>query len=85
MRVSQALLKSVPKVLLHEHLDGALRPATVVELARSIGYSQIPTEHPDELAAWFQRGANKGNLAEYLQGFANCRDADRRCAGTRRL
>jgi adenosine deaminase len=71
MRVSPPLLKSVPKVLLHEHLDGALRPATIVELAHKTGYSQIPTEDPDELAAWFQRGANKGSLAEYLQGFAH--------------
>ena len=71
MRLGRALLKSLPKVLLHEHLDGTLRPSTIVELAHETGYSQIPTEDPDELAAWFQRGANKGNLAEYLQGFAH--------------
>jgi adenosine deaminase len=71
MGLSRALLRSLPKVLLHEHLDGVLRPATVVELARETGYSQIPTEDPDELAAWFQRGANRGNLSEYLQGFAH--------------
>jgi adenosine deaminase len=58
-------------VLLHEHLDGVLRPQTIIELAREIGYSDIPTEDPDELAEWFHRGANKGNLAEYLQGFAH--------------
>jgi adenosine deaminase len=71
MRLGRTLLRSLPKVLLHEHLDGVLRPNTVVELARETGYSQIPTEDPDELAAWFQRGANKGNLAEYLRGFAH--------------
>ena len=71
MRLDRALLKSLPKVLLHEHLDGVLRPKTILELARDIGYSLIPTEDPDELAAWFQRGANRGNLAEYLQGFAH--------------
>src|SRR5919197_518139 len=71
MRLGRPLLKSLPKVLLHEHLDGVLRPQTIIELAREIGYSDIPTEDPDELAEWFHRGANKGNLAEYLQGFAH--------------
>jgi adenosine deaminase len=70
MRFGRAFLRSLPKVLLHEHLDGALRPSTVIELAREVGYARVPTEDPDELAAWFQRGANRGNLAEYLQGFA---------------
>lgn len=71
MRLGRAVLKSLPKVLLHEHLDGVLRPQTIIELARETGYSQIPTYDPEELAAWFYRGANKGNLAEYLQGFAH--------------
>jgi len=65
------VLQSIPKVLLHEHLDGALRPQTIIELARQTGYSEIPTADPEALAAWFHRGANKGNLAEYLQGFAH--------------
>jgi adenosine deaminase len=69
MRLERSLIRSLPKVLLHEHLDGVLRPRTIIELARETGYSAIPTEDPDELAAWFHRGANKGNLAEYLQGF----------------
>jgi len=71
MRLDRALLKSLPKVLLHEHLDGVLRPQTVIELARETGYSELPTQDPGELAAWFHQGANKGNLAEYLQGFAH--------------
>src|ERR671930_2111983 len=71
MRLGRPLLKSLPKVLLHEHLDGVLHPQTIIELAREIGYSDITTEDPDELAEWFHRGANKGNLAEYLQGFAH--------------
>src|SRR6201988_4039432 len=71
MLFSSALLRSLPKVLLHEHLDGVLRPQTIIELARQTAYSEIPTEDPDQLAAWFHRGANKGNLAEYLQGFVH--------------
>ena len=62
-------LKRVPKVLLHEHLDGGLRPASVVELARELGYKGLPTADPGELAAWFHRGAQRGNLLQYLEGF----------------
>lgn len=61
--------KKLPKALLHEHLDGGLRPSTVIELARETGYTGLPSTDPDELAAWFHRGAQKGNLPEYLEGF----------------
>ncbi len=71
MRFGRAFLRSLPKVLLHEHLDGVLRPSTVIELARQTGYLRLPTSDPDQLAAWFQRGANRGNLSEYLQGFVH--------------
>ncbi|QTN33109.1 adenosine deaminase [Akkermansiaceae bacterium] len=63
--------RKIPKVLLHEHLDGGLRPATVIELARENGYDGLPTSDAGELAAWFHRGAQKGNLPEYLEGFAH--------------
>lgn len=63
--------RKLPKVLLHEHLDGGLRPATVIELARENGYKGLPTEDAGELAAWFHRGAQRGNLPEYLEGFAH--------------
>jgi len=71
MRFDQSLLKSLPKVLLHEHLDGVLRPGTVIELARHVGYKELPTEDPEELGQWFFRGANQGSLAKYLEGFAH--------------
>jgi len=58
-------------VLLHEHLDGVLRPRTVIELARDTSYSGLPTSDPQELAEWFHRGANQGSLAKYLEGFAH--------------
>ena len=61
----------LPKVLLHEHLDGGLRPATVVELAAELGYGGLPTTDPAELAKWFHRGAQRGNLPEYLEGFVH--------------
>ncbi len=59
----------LPKVLLHEHLDGGIRPGTVVDLAAAHGYRGLPTTDPDDLAHWFQRGAQRGNLTEYLEGF----------------
>lgn len=62
-------IRELPKVLLHEHLDGGLRPATVIDLAREKGYRKLPTTDPAELAAWFHRGAQRGNLPEYLEGF----------------
>jgi adenosine deaminase len=71
MRLDRGVLKSLPKVLLHEHLDGVLRPKTVIELAKSAKYAQLPTEDPEELARWFHQGANQGSLPKYLEGFAH--------------
>ena len=71
MKVDRAVLKRLPKVLLHEHLDGVLRPKTVIELARGVNYDQLPTEDPEELARWFHQGANQGSLPKYLEGFAH--------------
>ncbi|MDP3684937.1 MAG: adenosine deaminase, partial [Ignavibacteria bacterium] len=66
---TEEIIHSVPKVLLHDHLDGGLRASTIIELAKEIKYSKLPTDDPKELGEWFHRGANKGNLIEYLQGF----------------
>jgi adenosine deaminase len=71
MGLDNGVIKSLPKVLLHEHLDGVLRPNTVVELARSEGYKGLPTENPVDLAAWFHQGANQGSLPKYLEGFVH--------------
>ncbi|QQS36912.1 MAG: adenosine deaminase [Ignavibacteriales bacterium] len=66
---TQDVIKAVPKVLLHDHLDGGLRPQTIIDLAKELKYNKLPTNDSGELAQWFHRGANKGNLVEYLQGF----------------
>jgi adenosine deaminase len=71
MKLERGTLKSLPKVLLHEHLDGVLRPNTIIGLARSVKYDQLPTEDPGELAQWFHQGANQGSLTKYLEGFAH--------------
>ncbi len=63
------MIRRAPKVLLHDHLDGGLRPQTVLELAREIGYRELPTEDPDALAGWFTSGADRKSLELYLEGF----------------
>ncbi|MFN2519458.1 MAG: adenosine deaminase [Candidatus Limnocylindria bacterium] len=69
--LSAATLRAAPKVLLHDHLDGGLRPATVVELARDAGYPSLPTYDPGELGRWFHASAATGSLPLYLRGFAH--------------
>src|SRR5258708_21987051 len=69
MKFDPAFLRSLPKVLLHEHLDGVLRPESVIELARDVKYTGLPTNDPHALSEWFFRGANQGSLAKYLEGF----------------
>ena len=66
----QALLRA-PKVLLHDHLDGGLRPATVVDLAAESGYRDLPTADAAELGAWFRDAADSGSLERYLETFAH--------------
>ncbi len=63
------LIRKMPKVSLHEHLDGSLRPATVLALAQDSGYAGLPHDEPEALARWFLEGANRKNLALYLEGF----------------
>jgi adenosine deaminase len=64
-------IRSAPKVLLHDHLDGGMRPLTVIELAAEQGYTDLPTTDPDELGMWFTRGADRRNLVLYLETFAH--------------
>jgi adenosine deaminase len=67
--VSPDMIRSAPKVLLHDHLDGGLRPETVIELAQAGGYGGLPTEDPAELGRWFRSGADRKSLELYLEGF----------------
>ncbi|MEE2713366.1 MAG: adenosine deaminase [Planctomycetota bacterium] len=69
VELTKDMVRRMPKVALHEHLDGGLRPATVIELARDQDVT-LPSDDPDTLREWFERGANRGSLAEYLEGFA---------------
>ncbi|MEQ9161079.1 MAG: adenosine deaminase, partial [Ilumatobacter fluminis] len=65
------MIQRAPKVLLHDHLDGGVRPATVVDLAREYGYTTLPTDDVDDLSAWFNRGAKRNDLVLYLETFAH--------------
>ncbi|MCL4157919.1 UNVERIFIED_CONTAM: hypothetical protein GTU68_043149 [Idotea baltica] len=68
---SLELIQAAPKVLLHEHLDGGLRPQTVLDLAEACGYEGLTETEPEALAEAFFAGADKGSLPEYLQGFGH--------------
>ena len=63
-------LALAPKVLLHDHLDGGLRPSTVLELATEVGYDDLPATDADSLARWFREAADSGSLERYLETFA---------------
>jgi adenosine deaminase len=65
------LIKQAPKALLHDHLDGGLRPATVLELADQFGYDELPAADVDDLATFFRTAAHSGSLVRYLEPFAH--------------
>src|SRR6202011_5215643 len=64
-----AEIRAVPKVLLHDHLDGGLRPQTVLELARETGYHDLPGDNAEELTQKLTEGAHRGHLEIYLDAF----------------
>ena len=66
MKLTEKIIRPLPKVVLHDHLDGGLRPETIIDLAKDIGYNKLPTDNAKELAEWFHRGAKRGSLALYL-------------------
>ncbi|HEY8701747.1 MAG TPA: adenosine deaminase [Arthrobacter sp.] len=61
-------LKSLPKVSLHDHLDGGLRPATIIELAQAVAHT-LPSTDPVALGEWFRESADSGSLVRYLETF----------------
>ena len=65
------IVQRAPKALLHDHLDGGLRPETIVDLAAEYGYKGLPTTDPDDLAAWIRRGADRKSLELYLETFVH--------------
>jgi adenosine deaminase len=64
-------IRRAPKVLLHDHLDGGVRPQTIVELAAEIGYLSLPTTDAEELDRWFRAASDSGSLERYLETFSH--------------
>ena len=62
-------MRELPKVLLHDHLDGGLRPETIIEIADEIGYQGLPTKSVAGLAEWFANACDSGSLERYLETF----------------
>jgi len=67
--LTDGILLRAPKALLHDHLDGGLRPQTILELAESVGYQGLPAREAAALGAWFRDSADSGSLERYLQTF----------------
>jgi adenosine deaminase len=68
IEITEDIVRKCPKALIHDHLDGGLRPKTIIELARDQKI-ELPETDPERLTNWFFDGANRGNLHEYLKGF----------------
>src|SRR6187549_3827654 len=66
--ITQEQVRRAPKVLLHDHLDGGLRPATIVELAAEVGHT-LPAPDAESLGQWFTTMADSGSLVKYLETF----------------
>jgi adenosine deaminase len=66
--LTREVIRSAPKVLLHDHLDGGLRPQTIVELAAEAGH-KLPAGDAESLGTWFTESANSGSLERYLETF----------------
>src|SRR3954465_6929550 len=68
--IAHSDILKAPKALLHDHLDGGLRPATIIELAAAVGH-ELPTTDPVALGEWFVAAADSGSLERYLETFAH--------------
>ena len=62
-------IKRLPKAVLHDHLDGGLRPQTIIDLANEIGYTKLPFYEATALGKWFFEACNSGSLPRYLETF----------------
>jgi adenosine deaminase len=78
-------IRRAPKVVLHDHLDGGLRPQTVIELADEAGYRSLPTDDAEVLGTWFRQAADSGSLVRYLQTFAHTVGVMQRPEAVRRV
>jgi adenosine deaminase len=82
---SDERIRRAPKALLHDHLDGGLRPQTIVELADDIGYAALPAPDAESLGAWFRDSADSGSLVRYLETFDHTLAVMQTAEGLRRV
>ena len=80
----EAFFRKLPKVSLHDHLDGGLRPATILEIADEVGHP-LPASTPETLGAWFVDAANSGELVTYLTTFDHTTAVMQRAEDLRRV
>ena len=78
-------VRRAPKALLHDHLDGGLRPQTIVEIADEIGYAALPATDADSLGMWFRESADSGSLVRYLETFDHTLAVMQTAEGLRRV
>jgi adenosine deaminase len=71
MNITPENVIRAPKVLLHDHLDGGVRPQTIIDLAREGGYDGLPSTDPQQLREVISRGADRNDLVLYLETFAH--------------
>ncbi len=83
--LDEITIRSAPKVLLHDHLDGGVRPATVVDLAAQIGYQALPAADEASLSEWFRDASSSGSLERYLETFAHTVAVMQTTAGLTRI
>jgi|TARA_A100001037_G_scaffold41165_2_gene32266 adenosine deaminase len=69
--LSPETIRTAPKVLLHDHLDGGLRPSTIIELAKDLGVTTLPTYNVTELGNWMTATADRKDLELYLEAFSH--------------
>jgi adenosine deaminase len=67
--LSDDTIRTLPKAVLHDHLDGGLRPQTILELADTVGYQGLPVSDAASLGTWFRNSADSGSLERYLETF----------------
>ena len=82
--LSEELIRQLPKVVLHDHLDGGLRPTTLIELAEQVGHT-LPATDPAALAEWFVTAADSGSLVRYLETFEHTIAVMQTVEGLRRV
>ena len=78
-------IKAAPKALLHDHLDGGLRPQTILEIADEVGYAGLPAPDAESLGTWFLESADSGSLVRYLETFDHTLAVMQTAEGLRRV